>query len=165
MFDCANVEMRELLPELAAGSLNAPTRRRVEDHVQRCAECASELETLRLVRGAFGAAPSVDTRAIVAALPKPPVTRGKDGGAARGVGRWVDWRVAAALTMITVGGLSVAVNRRFENHGGGNVVVDSSGAVAHVDSTTSRSLPAPTPGAQGSRGASGSNMTPGAGTP
>jgi len=29
MFDCANVEMRELLPEFAAGSLDASTRARV----------------------------------------------------------------------------------------------------------------------------------------
>ena len=58
MFDCANVEMRELLPDLAAGTLDAATRARVEHHVASCAECTSELETLRLVRGA------VETEAI-----------------------------------------------------------------------------------------------------
>ena len=52
MFDCANVEMRELLPELASGTLDAATRARVEQHVASCVECASELETLRLVRSA-----------------------------------------------------------------------------------------------------------------
>ena len=74
MFDCANVEMRELLPDLVAGTLDASTRARVDEHVLGCAECASELETLRLVRGAFAAAPSVDTRRIVGALPKPVPT-------------------------------------------------------------------------------------------
>src|SRR5688572_12095767 len=119
MFDCANVEMRELLPEFAAGSLDASTRARVEAHVQSCAECASELETLRLVRASFAsvlaAAPNVDARRIAAALPKPvapPHT--SEAPRTRGVAqrRWVDWRVAAALTMITVGGLSVVVNER-----------------------------------------------------
>src|SRR6476659_2622744 len=105
MFDCANVEMRELLPELAAGTLDAATRARVEQHVASCAECVSELETLRLVRSAYASAPAVDVRRIVAALPKaaPPAP-----GAAptrKPITRWMDWRVAAALTMITVGGL------------------------------------------------------------
>jgi len=60
MFDCANVEMRELLPELAAGTLDAATRSRVERHVASCAECASEVETLRLVRSAYRTAPPVE---------------------------------------------------------------------------------------------------------
>src|SRR6476661_8458113 len=111
MSDCANVEMRELLPELAAGTLDAATRARVNEHLVDCADCASELETLRLVRAAFASAPAVDVRRVVAALPTPVV-------AARGsrepqlVKRWMDWRVAAALTTITVGGLSLAVSQR-----------------------------------------------------
>ena len=65
MFDCADVEIRELLPDLAAGSLDDSTRARVEHHVASCAECASELETLRLVRSAYAATPSVDVQWIV----------------------------------------------------------------------------------------------------
>jgi anti-sigma factor RsiW len=113
MFDCANVEMRELLPELAAGSLDAATRARVEEHLLGCAECASELETLRAVRGAFSSVPSIDVGRIVASLPKP-VTLVR-ASAAPPMKRWVDWRIAAALTMITVGGLSVAVTGRFRS--------------------------------------------------
>ena len=109
MFDCANVEMREVLPELAAGTLDARTRAQVEEHVASCAECASELETLKLVRGAYAAAPAIDVRRIVAALPKAPVAAPARTTAP--VRRWMDWRVAAALTVITVGGLSVALNR------------------------------------------------------
>jgi anti-sigma factor RsiW len=114
MFDCANVEMRELLPELAAGTLDASTRARVEEHLLGCAECASELDTLRLVRGAFAAAPAIDARRIVAALPKP-IAASVAAPRAVPVRRWVDWRIAAALTMITVGGLSVAVAGRFRD--------------------------------------------------
>jgi len=114
MFDCANVEMRELLPELVGGTLDAATRARVEQHVSSCAECASELETLRLVRSAYASAPVVDVRRIVAALPKvtavtPTARAGRGGGS---LTRWIDWRVAAALTMISVGGLSLAVAHR-----------------------------------------------------
>ncbi|HUQ84129.1 MAG TPA: zf-HC2 domain-containing protein [Gemmatimonadaceae bacterium] len=111
MSDCANVEMRELLPELAAGTLDASTRARVEGHLVGCAECASELETLRNVRRAFAVTPALDVRRIVAALPKPvaPATTPAP------VKRWVDWRIAAALTMITVGGLSVAVTQRIQS--------------------------------------------------
>jgi hypothetical protein len=111
MSDCANVEMRELLPELAAGTLDAATRARVDEHLIDCADCASELETLRLVRAAFVSAPAVDVTRVVAALPKPVVAaRGARGS--EPVKRWMDWRVAAALTTITVGGLSLAVSQR-----------------------------------------------------
>lgn len=113
MFDCANVEMRERLPELATGSLDASARARVEAHLLACAECASELETLRLVRGAFATAPTIDVRRVVAALPKPSAPARE--AASPPVKRWVDWRIAAALTMITVGGLSVAVTGRFRH--------------------------------------------------
>jgi Putative zinc-finger len=111
MSDCANVEMRELLPELAAGRLDAATRARVDEHLIDCADCASELETLRLVRAAFASAPAVDVCRVVAALPTPVVAaRGARGP--EPVKRWMDWRVAAALTTITVGGLSLAVSQR-----------------------------------------------------
>jgi anti-sigma factor RsiW len=111
MSDCANVEMRELLPELAAGTLNAATRARVDQHLIDCADCASELETLRLVRAAFASAPAVDVGRVVAALPKP-VAAARGARGPEPVKRWMDWRIAAALTTITVGGLSLAVSQR-----------------------------------------------------
>ena len=115
MFDCANVEMRELLPELVAGTLDAPARARVEAHIIGCAECTSELETLRHVRAAFAGVPAIDTQRITAALPKPPAAVRPSARQAPAETRWMDWRVAAALTMITLGGLSVAVTERLES--------------------------------------------------
>jgi hypothetical protein len=111
MYDCANVEMRELLPGLVAGTADAATRARVEDHVASCAECASELETLRLVRSAYATAPSVDVRRVLAALPKPPGVLAH-ARRATPVKRWADRGVAAALTTITAGALSLAVSQR-----------------------------------------------------
>jgi anti-sigma factor RsiW len=115
MFDCANVEMRELLPELVAGTLDAPARARVEAHILGCAECTSELETLRHVRAAFAGVPAIDTQRITAALPKPPAAVRPPARQAPAEKRWMDWRIAAALTMITLGGLSVAVTERLQS--------------------------------------------------
>ena len=112
MSDCANVDMRELLPDFAGGMLDAHTHARVEAHVAGCADCASELETLRLVRRAFANALSIDVQRIVAALPQPSAVPAADSRSRPSVRRWTDWRIAAALTMITVGGLSVAVTQR-----------------------------------------------------
>jgi hypothetical protein len=119
MFDCANVEMRELLPDLVAGLLDAATRARVEEHVATCAECASELETLRLVRAAFASAPTIDARRVVAALPKPSIVA-RPVARPTPVKRWLDWRIAAALTTITVGGLSLAVSQRLRSVNAGS---------------------------------------------
>ena len=140
MFDCANVEIRELLPDFVAGTVDTATRARVADHLAGCAECASEVETLRLVRSAFAAAPAIDLQRVVSALPKPPVV--VRGGRDRApVKRWVDWRIAAALTTITVGALSVAVaNRRSPSVDGG--VIDTSEAV--VSRFDSQAVPGPT---------------------
>jgi anti-sigma factor RsiW len=145
MFDCANVEMRELLPELAAGTLDAASRARVESHVQGCAECASELETLRLVRASFTGAPPLNTRRIVAALPKRPLQGSRPASPTpRVAARWVDWRVAAALTMITVGGLSVAVTQRHQTDRRGPI---DSAVVSDIDSAV-RMTEARTPPSQ-----------------
>lgn len=154
MFDCADVEMRELLPDLAAGSLDDSTRARVEHHVASCAECASELETLRLVRSAYAATPSVDVRRIVAALPKAmPLPERVPGG--HPVKRWIDWRVAAALTMISVGGLSLAVAHRRSSDARPH---DSGAAVASVAPQRAQPLKAPVTG--GSRSSSHDTTRP-----
>ena len=141
MFDCANVEMRELLPELAAGTLDARTRARVEQHVASCAECASELDTLRLVRAAYATTPAVDVRKIVSALPKAVPTP-RLAPTPQPIKRWMDWRVAATLTMITVGGLSLAVAQRWTSRSGAR---DSTSVVSPVDSTPRRIAVVPTP--------------------
>lgn len=112
MSDCPNVEIRELLPEYLGGTLSAVVRSKVEGHVATCAECADELALLRLVREAYAAsAPAaVDVKAIVRALRRPvarPVVR--------------SWRrshamqIAAAISFIAVGGMSLAVARSFIN--------------------------------------------------
>jgi anti-sigma factor RsiW len=107
MRDCTNVEMREMLPDLLHGRLDQAARRTVEAHLVSCAECAEEFALLRAVHRAFDEASSVDVPRIVAALPRPQASRHSGGLRAA-----VRWQVAAALTMLTVGGFSVLVARR-----------------------------------------------------
>ncbi len=68
MRDCANVTMREQLPDLLHDRLSASAREDLERHVATCANCAAELDLLREVRAA-AVAPPVDVGRIVAALP------------------------------------------------------------------------------------------------
>ena len=120
MSDCLNVEIRELLPDYLSGTLTASRRAEVDAHVASCAECADELAVLRLVREAYVESPAVNVKAIVAALPRKsvkPAMRTIQAGAP--VGR--SWRhshafqIAAAVSFITLGGISLAVARSFFN--------------------------------------------------
>jgi anti-sigma factor RsiW len=110
MSDCLNVEIRELLPEYLTGTLSAARRAEVEAHVAGCAECADELTVLRLVREAYAEAPAVNVGAIVAALP-----RKSSRPAIRSWRRSNAFQIAAAVSFIALGGISLAVARSFFN--------------------------------------------------
>jgi len=117
MTDCPNAAIRDLLPDLVHGGLDAATRADVERHVRNCAECTAELTLLREIRSALHAAPKVDVAAIVAAVPEYRRPGGRS---------WIGWRTAATITVLVAGGSSVAVLER-----GGPSLVD-----------TARSMPA-----------------------
>ena len=121
MNDCPNVEIRELLPDYLSGTLSASRRAEVDSHLATCADCADELEVLQLVREAYAQAtvPSVNVNAIVAALPKKasrPAIRSWRRGPA--------FQIAAAVTFIALGGMSLAVARSFFNGNPESAVVD-----------------------------------------
>ena len=143
MRDCENVDLREVLPDFAADRLTGAARAWVVAHIADCADCAAEVELLRVARLAMTRdTPAVDVARIVAALPAPPqaaVARpvlvrvdgapGRAGQAVRPVASrsdqvvrhrpmWTGWRVAAAVSTIAVGGLSVAVLRDLSSRGG-----------------------------------------------
>ena len=65
MTDCPNAEIRDLLPDLVHGRLDATARADVERHVRDCDDCAAEVTLLRELRTAFHASPRVDVAAIV----------------------------------------------------------------------------------------------------
>ena len=106
MNDCPDGDMRDLLPGYANGVLTAEMHERVGAHVARCTDCAAEVALIRTVGAAYPA-PKIDVARIVAALPQP--ARQTHGA----VGRWRarQWRIAAGVAMIAIGGISVVVLR------------------------------------------------------
>ncbi len=121
MRECVNVDVRDLLPDVADGlsGLSDADRALVSEHLEVCAECRAELDMLRTARRvALAATPRVDVARIVSALPAPP-GQGKSRTRARVLrpaarssvwgGAWTAWRIAAVLSTVAVGGLSIAV--------------------------------------------------------
>ena len=69
MNDCPNGDIRDLLPDLLHGRLDASERARVESHVATCAACSAELGLLRDLRTTMRRVPAIDASAIAAAIP------------------------------------------------------------------------------------------------
>jgi len=136
MTDCLNVEIRELLPEYLSGTLSARRREEVREHVTACEDCAQELALLQLVREAYAeAAPAVNVGAIVAALP-----RQASRPAIRSWRRSQAFQIAAAVSFIALGGISLAVVRSFSNGDPTGAPVDS--VVAANTAATNGNMPA-----------------------
>jgi anti-sigma factor RsiW len=101
MIDCPNGDVRDLLPEYLNDRLAPARRAEVESHLAGCEACREELALLGDLRATMRRAPIVDVAAIAAAIPpyRAPVRR-----------TWgSDWRVAAAIAAIAVGGTSIAL--------------------------------------------------------
>jgi hypothetical protein len=111
MTDCPNAEMRDRLPDLLHERLDVSVRSTVLAHVADCIDCRDELELLRGVKQVLVLqTPRIDVSYVLAALPKPstatiPLLAGRRS-------RWVDWRVAAAVTLLAAGGGSLALLNR-----------------------------------------------------
>ena len=119
MTDCLNDEMRDLLPMLAHGSLEAPAAMLVRSHLAACAACHAELEVIdRAVRTLDAATPAVDTAAIVAALPAPrlqvmPGSTAKAAALGARRARWVPRQyIAAAASVLIVASLASPLIKR-----------------------------------------------------
>lgn len=69
MTECFDPGVRDYLPDLVHGRLGDVDTATMLAHVDACEECAREVTLLREVRAAAPAAPRIDVRAIVAALP------------------------------------------------------------------------------------------------
>jgi anti-sigma factor RsiW len=116
MSDCTNIEVRELLPDYLHGRLGGTERERVEAHLAGCAECSGELALLRSVRQAYAHAPAMDVAAIARALPRP-----RRVAARPPLGRPMLLRIAAVVSFIALGGISLATVRSVLD-GGGRVI-------------------------------------------
>ena len=120
MSDCPNVEIRELLPDYLSGTLSDVRRSEVRSHVESCQDCADELALLQLVREAYVAtSPAVNVGAIVSKLPRQPagptLRDVRSGAPVRSWRRSQAFQIAAAVSFIAVGGISLAVARSFFN--------------------------------------------------
>ena len=115
MSDCSNIEIREALPELLHGRLDAIQAAKVREHIARCAECASELELLQRVQRVYSAAPAVNPAAILAALPRPRARRTFSLGMLR---------AAAAIVLLLAGALVVRAVMSGSENASSNQIVD-----------------------------------------
>jgi len=131
MSECTNGEMRDLLPELVNGRLDAELQLAVEAHVAECAECAAEVTLLRSLRPALMSAPVIDTQRIAAAV-RAQTAAPRQRGPAR---RVTPWRVAiAAAALVAVGAIGDAVVTR------GRTATES--VAAHAPDSSSGDNPA-----------------------
>lgn len=103
MNDCANADVRDLLPDLMHGRLDSSAHAMVESHLRGCADCRKELALLRDLQASLRATHALDIAAIGAAIPsyRAPARRA-----------WVGWRAAAAITLVAAGGSSLLVLQR-----------------------------------------------------
>ena len=110
MNECANADIREMLPDLLHGNLPAAERNRVESHLAGCVECTGELGVLRKVKSAAVFAPAIDVNGIVRQI--PPYQRITPVTERPAVKRGVMWLVAGALALVIGGGGSLLMQQR-----------------------------------------------------
>lgn len=141
MSECANEEMRDLLPELVSGRLSAEMRLAAEAHVAECEECTQELALLRALRPALLRGPAIDTQRIAAAV-RAQVPATAQRGSSR---RAMPWRLAmaaAALIAVSAGGYVIATRAK---RVAPEVAVTPSPDSLSRDSTTPTPVTAPSP--------------------
>jgi len=132
MTDCPNAEMRDRLPDLLHERLDASARAVVIAHVEQCDDCRAELMLLREASVAL----TSDVRAVdITSITR--VVIGRTAGAReptrrRAPSSWMDWRVAASIAVLAVGGASFAIVRARQQP-----------VAAPVPAAVSRSVPAP----------------------
>jgi len=115
MNDCPNADIRDQLPDLLHERLDVSMRASVMAHVDTCADCRAELELLRGIHGMLvSRTPRVDVSYVVQAL---PTRAAQPAPVARRRPAWSDWRIAAAVTVLAVGGGSFAVLRQSSSPG------------------------------------------------
>jgi hypothetical protein len=104
--------MRDRLPDLLHERLDSSARAVVMAHVEQCDDCRVELVLLREARVAL----SSDVRAVdVRSITRVVIARTASAAAVETRRRtrrpWMDWRVAASIAVLAVGGASFAVIR------------------------------------------------------
>ena len=104
MNDCADGQMRDLLPGYVHRTLSTAERVAVVAHLESCENCRAEVALITSASRAFAVA-DVDVARIVKALPAPPrrAVRRTFAGHAQ--------RIAAAIAIVALGALTVVALR------------------------------------------------------
>ncbi len=116
--ECSSESMRDLLPEYVLGTLTSAEYSAVSTHLAGCEACAADVQLIRSVGAAFPT-PALDIAGIVAVLPSAParvkalLTVSSSGEVATSSSalRPRQWRLAAAISFIVLGGISLATLR------------------------------------------------------
>jgi anti-sigma factor RsiW len=155
MRECSNIDIQDRLPDFVAGTLAASEAAEVSAHLTVCAACADDVVLLRRVRALPSAPVALDVGAIVGRLPRVTASSGGDdvprlrvitGGldvapsmrSHRSSRRRVSgWRMAAAIGVIAVGGLTTVIARTgglgmLQANRPGGLALDDSGTAALV---------------------------------
>ena len=104
MTDITHDETRDALPDLLHGTLERSKRDAVEKHLASCAECAAELELLRMAKAAPSFAPMIDAARIASVI--PPYSRILPETVRQRPSRyWQLATAAAAVVVLVVGAL------------------------------------------------------------
>ena len=120
MNDCPNAEMRDLLCDVVHRTMPDADCRRVEDHIATCADCSAEIALIRRAHAVLTRrAPAIDTRAIVAALPRRRRQR---------VMSYPAWRIAASIAVIALGAASISLVRMEDRVDGAAVTASATAA-------------------------------------
>lgn len=99
------LDIKEMLPDLLHGKLDADARAQVEAHVASCEACTEELEVLRKVESAAVFIPAIDVDRVVRQIPPYRAIVPAIEVPARS--RLVAWLVAASLVVVVLGGGSL----------------------------------------------------------
>ena len=147
MNDCPNAEIRDQLPDLLHDRLDVSMRAAVMAHVDACVDCRAELDLLRSVHGMLMArTPRVDINYVVNALPKPmAATRAQPARLAPRRRVWSDWRIAAAVTVLAVGGGSFALLRQGVNPPTADTMLAQTSPIGSAATPSRDSVTVPTP--------------------
>jgi Putative zinc-finger len=105
MNECTEIDIKEMLPDLLHGKLDADARAQVEAHVASCEACTEELEVLRTVKSAAVFIPAIDVDRVVRQI--PPYRAIVPAAQAPARSRLVSWLVAASLVVVVLGGGSL----------------------------------------------------------
>jgi anti-sigma factor RsiW len=109
MNECADRDIKELLPDVLHRTLRSDDRERVELHLATCDSCREELAVLRMVNSAAVFAPAIDVGRIVQQI--PPYQSIVPGVRVPARNRVTQWLVAATAALLLVGGGSLVLKR------------------------------------------------------